>query len=140
VNRSKRLFLEPLKSGVLEPPEGGTLFDLSAVPQLHLFVLLIFRLLRPDVLPDGGFVCPDGRDKVATRPEILSSKVPRLPHKGPRDVDGTLTFDVPHHLTNRILGRYRQQHVDMVDQKVAFHDFAFPLFGKILKHVAKMIS
>ena len=55
-----------------------------------------------------------------------------------RQVDCALAFDIPHDLTDRVLGRDRQHHVNMVGHQMPFLNPALSLFRKIAEHPAQM--
>lgn len=97
-----------------EPPEGGG----GWLEQLHLLKSLVVGLLLLDVLSDGYFVSPYGRNAVAACPEVVTDIVALSIKVRPRDVDRALSLDVPNHLRNGVLGRDRDQYVHVVGLRV----------------------
>src|SRR5271154_4818407 len=71
-----------------------------------------------DVFPDDRFVSTYGRDEVSPRPETLTDKPTLALAINSRKMDRTFAFDVPHHLTDRVFRRNRQQHMDMIGHQV----------------------
>jgi hypothetical protein len=55
-------------------------------------------------------------------------------------VNRALAFDKPDHLRHRVLGRYRNQHVNMIGQQVPFFDSAFLLLRKPAEYFPQMSS
>ena len=55
-------------------------------------------------------------------------------------MDGTLALDVAHHLSNRILGRNRYEHVNMVRHEVAFQYVTLPLPSQLPEDLAQVLA
>ncbi len=53
-------------------------------------------------------------------------------------MDRTLPFGVPAHLRHRILGRDRNQHMNMVKHQVSFFDLALSLSSQLAENFAEM--
>src|SRR5215813_9960005 len=92
VNRSKR--------SVQEPPKEA-LFVLKA---LHLLEALVRRFLLLNVVPDPLLVSAHRRDKIASRPAVLSDKLAPFAATGPRNGDDPLPCEIPPHLGDRRFG------------------------------------
>ena len=58
----------------------------------------------------------------------------------PSQMDCAFALDVSHDLTDRVLRRNRQHHMDMVGQQMAFFDPAIPVFRKLAEHRAQMLA
>jgi len=56
----------------------------------------------------------------------------------PRHVDRTLGFDETDHLTDRVLGRNRDQHVHMVRHQMPFFNLALLLLGQTPEYLAQV--
>jgi hypothetical protein len=100
--------------------------------------ILSFLLL--DVFADSLLVSAYRGYEVSSGPKIVASEVLSLPKEAPCDVYGALPFDETCHLRNAVLGRYADEHVDMVHQQVTFHYFALPLYRKLFEDLAQMLS
>src|SRR5271156_2452702 len=90
------------------PPEGGRL-----TPQVQLFQLLVFVFLILDIFSDDCFVSTYGRDEISACPEALIHNPPLPLAIDTGKMDRAFTFDITDHLTDRVFGRNRQQHVNM---------------------------
>jgi hypothetical protein len=97
-----------------------------ALERSQLIEAWVFLLLLLDVLSDGGFVVSHRGDPVAACPEVLPHKIPSLPSLGPRNGDGTLAFQIPHYLRDRVLRRTGDQLMHMID-----HQVPFPKLGRV---------
>jgi hypothetical protein len=118
VSRSKRLDgvanAAPFLLGHLD---GGC----SAL-QVHLFQSLMFMLLVSEVFPDQRFVSPYGLDEVASCPDVLPDNVSLALNVHPRQVNRTLSLDIPNQLRHRILRRDRDHHVHVIGHQMPFLD------------------
>jgi hypothetical protein len=74
----------------------------------------IFVSLLSKVLPDYTPIDPTRRDKIASRPEMLTGEVPLPSRIGPGDVNRTLALDVPNHLSYGIFPKNYDQPTHMV--------------------------
>ena len=99
----------------------------------------ILFLLISDVFPDRFFILADRRDPVASYPEVLSPKIRPTTQIVPGYVDGTLPFDVPNNLGNRILRRNLDQHMHVIRPQVSLLDHTFSLTAQIPKHLSKVL-
>ena len=106
---------------------------------MQLIQTSVFAFLLLDVLTDSFFVSAYSGYKVSSGPEAVTREVLLSPKKRPCNVDGALAFDVTHHLSNPVLGRNRDEHVNMVWHKVAFQYVAFPLPGQLPEDLAKIL-
>jgi hypothetical protein len=59
---------------------------------------LVFLLLVLDVLADDLLIASYRRHEVSPCPETFTREVSRLAHERPSNVNGTLPFDISHHL------------------------------------------
>ena len=66
-------------------------------------------------------------------PEVTSAACER-----PGDVNGALALQEPDHLRYRVFRRYRDQHVHVVGEQVAFLDAALLLLGELSEHRPKV--
>jgi hypothetical protein len=82
--------------------------------QIHLIEPTILFFLSPYILPDCLLIHPNRGNKIPPGLEMLPGKVLSLPKIYLRNLDGALPFEKPYHLRNRMLGRNRDQHVNMV--------------------------
>src|SRR5713101_6279877 len=94
----------------MSPPRGLLLL----LENLHLLYARVLSFLVLNVVPDDLLIPAHGRDKVPPCPELLSDKIAHLPAKRARNVDGTLPFEIPHHLRHCVLRGNREQHVDVI--------------------------
>ncbi len=62
---------------------------------------------------------------------MLARKVLLPTDVSPGYVNGTLALQISDHLRNRILGWNRDQHVDMIEQKMPFDHLTLLLHGGI---------
>src|SRR6185437_5508367 len=87
---------------------------------------------------DDRLVPSDRRNKISSDPKVP----PYEPSMGARhkpEPNGLhFCFDVPHDLTNRVLRRNRQHHVNMVGQP--FFNPALPVFCKLAEHLSQMLA
>ena len=58
----------------------------------------------------------------------------------PRQVDRALALHESDYLTHRVLGRNRQQYVNMVGLEMPFHHCALLLLGQPLEHFTQMLA
>jgi hypothetical protein len=65
---------------------------------LQLIESAIFFLLISDVLSNQLFVATYRRDKISSRPEMLSDKISLSAELVPSDLYGTFAFDKPDNL------------------------------------------
>src|SRR6185437_3835764 len=72
--------------------------------------------------------------------EVLPHKVPALPAVASRNVDGALSLQIPHHLRHRVLRRYRQQHVHMIDHQVPFPNLTFLVPRQFPEQTAQVLA
>ncbi len=100
----------------------------------------IFGFLLLDVLPDGLLVPSNRGDEVASGPEALTGKVLLPAKKGPRNVDGALSFHVADHLSNSILGRDGDEHMYVIHHEMALHHIALLLFGQLSEHLPQLLA
>jgi hypothetical protein len=106
---------------------------------MQLILASIFAFLLLDVLTDSFFVSTNRGCKVASGSKAVTREVLLSSKKRPCNVDGALAFDVTHHLSNRVLGRNRDEHVNMVRHEVAFQYVALPLPGQLPEDLAKIL-
>lgn len=71
---------------------------------------------------------------------MRSSEVPFSSSIVPGQPDRTLSFDISHHLGNRILRRDTHQHMHMIGLQPSLLHPAFPLFGKAPEHWPQFLS
>jgi hypothetical protein len=107
---------------------------------MQLIQSLVFAFLLLDVLTDSFFVSADSGYKVSPGPEAGTRKVFLSPKKRPRNVDGALAFDVAYHLSNPVLRRDGDEHMNMVRHQVAFQYVALPLPGQLPEHLTEIPS
>jgi len=117
---------EPLEAVV----SGATLRGLS-LKYTHLIQATIFLFLSPDILADGLLIRSNGGHKLPAGPKMLARKVLLPSHVRSGDVKGTFAFQITHHLRNRILGWNRDQHMDMIGQKMPFDHLTLSLHGEL---------
>jgi hypothetical protein len=96
---------------------------------------LIGQFLVSDVGSDHFFVPANGRDKVSTRPEFVTEKIPHLAFDILRDPYRTLPFHISDDLCHRIFGRYRDQHMDVIGHQMPLLDPAFLATREIVKYL-----
>ena len=106
---------------------------------MQLIQTMVFAFLLLNVLADSLFIPAYSGYKICSGPEALTRKVFLSPKKRPCDVDGTLAFDISHHLSNRILGRNRDEHVNMVQHQLAFQYIALPLSSQFPEDLAQIL-
>ena len=58
----------------------------------------------------------------------------------PSKMDRALALDVPHDLTDRVLGWNRQHHVNVVRQQMPLFDPAVSVFRKLAEHRSQMLA
>jgi len=75
----------------------------AVAQQLQLIQAPILSLLVLDVLPNHLLIPTHRRDKVPSRPEVLTNEIPLSLPVYPGNMDSTLPLDVPYHLGYRIL-------------------------------------
>ena len=92
----------------------------------------------PNVLPDDFLVSTHRRYEVAPGSEVLPDKVPLHLGVAPRDVDGTLPFDVTDNLRHSILRRDRNHHVHMIRHQMALFDPAFFLLRQSSEYLSQL--
>ena len=111
-----------------------------SLPKPDLIEPLVLFLLIADVLPDGLLISTHRGDEVPPRPEALAHEVALALPIHPRQMNGALSLHEPHHLRYRVLRRYRQQHVYVIDHQVAFFNSAFLLTGQLTEHFAQVFA
>ena len=107
---------------------------------MQLIQTSVFVFLLLDVLADRFFVPAYSGYKISSGPEALAGEVFLSPKKRPCNVDGALAFDVTHHLSNRVLGRNRDEHVNMVGHEVAFQYLALPLPSQLPEDLTQIFA
>lgn len=122
------IMCEPLKA-----VDSGATWRWLSLKHCHLIQATILLLLLPDILADRLLVRANGRHKVSPGPEMLTRKVLLSSHVRPGDVNGTFAFQIAYHLSHCILGRYRDQHVYMIGQKMPFNHPTLSLHGEFSK-------
>jgi len=106
---------------------------------MQLIQTSIFAFLLLDVLADSLFVSADGGHEVSSGPEVEASEVLILPKERPCNVDGALALDVTDYLSNRVLRRNGDEHVNMVRHEVTFQYVALPLTSQFPKDLAQIL-
>jgi len=104
-----------------------------------LLQALIFLLLLLDVGSDDGLVPTNGRDEIASGPEMLAYEVALSLAIDPRKMDGALALDVTDHLGDGVFRRNGDHHVHRIDHEVAFLNSIFLLLRQIAEHLAQMV-
>src|SRR5262249_9571712 len=99
----------------------------------------IRAVLVANVTANLFFVEPNGRDRIATRPEMLSCEVPFLALHS-CDGDCALALDKSNHRSDGMFGRDRDAHMHMIQHQMAFNDLALFLFRQFMKDLAEMFT
>jgi len=58
----------------------------------------------------------------------------------PSQMDRALALDVPYDLTDCVLGRNRQHHVNVVGQQMSLFDPALSVFRKLAEHLPQVFA
>ena len=87
-----------------------------------------------------GFVPPHRGYKVPSCPKMLPDEVSLPLRIDPRQMNGALALDVPHHLRYRVLRRYRNHHMNVVRHQVPFFYSTFFLFRQLSENLAKVLA
>src|SRR4029077_3972463 len=116
-------------------PEGG-----RSAPEVQLIQSLVFLLLVLDVVADDRLVPPDRRNEISPSPKVLPYEASVTLAIDPSQMDRALALDVPHDLTDRVLGRNRQHHVNVVGQQMPLFDPALSMFRKLAEHLPQVFA
>jgi hypothetical protein len=123
-----------------EPPKA-VLRDVRTIDWILgrlLIQLLVGQFLVSDVGSDHFLIPTNGRDKVSSRPEFVTEKIPHLALDILRDPNRALPFHVSDDLCHRIFGRYRDQHMDVIRHQMPLLDPAFLAAREIVKYLTQM--
>lgn len=98
----------------------------------------VIRLLLLDVCPNGFLISSHRGDKIPSGPKVLPREILLSPEERPRNVDGALPLDKTHHLCDRVFWRDADQHVDMVQHEMPFHNPALLLDGQFPEYLTQI--
>src|ERR1700739_4415965 len=103
-----------------------------------LVQLLVGQFLVSDVGSDHFLIPTNGWDKGSSRPKFVAEKIPHLNFHILSVPDAGLPLLVSCELSQRIFGRYRNQHMDVSRHQMPLLDPAFLAAREIVKHLAQM--
>ena len=135
MSRSKRRVGTLTRPRFTGPPEGG-----QSAPEVELIQSLVLFLLVLDVVAYDRLVPPDRRNKIPSGPKVLSYEPSVALAINPSQMDCALALDVPHDLTDRVLRRNRQHHVNVVGQQMPFFDPALSVFRKLAENLPQVFA
>jgi hypothetical protein len=75
--------------------------------------------------------------KVTPGPEVLTNEISLLSHKKPRDHDRALAFQIPYHIGYRVLRRYPQAHMHMIQPQMPPDNFRLFMSSQFVKHLTE---
>ena len=99
----------------------------------------IGSVLVVNVTKNLFFVESNRRDRVSTRPELLSAKVPLFALQS-GDGDRALPLEESNHRGDRMLGRNRDAHMHMIWHQMTFNDLALFLLRQFMEDLAEMFT
>ncbi len=135
MSRSKRRMGTLTRPRFIGPPEGG-----QSAPEVQLIQSLVLFLLVLDVVADDRLVPPDCRNEISPGAKVLPDEPSVALAISSSQMDRALALDIPHDLTDRVLGRNRQHHVNVVRQQMPLFDPAFSVFRKLAEHLPQMLA
>lgn len=86
-----------------------------------------------DVLAYDSLFQPDGRDSIASGPEVFASEVSGLVAKLSGDSYGALALQEAYHSADLDFWRNLDEHVDVIMHEMTFDDFAILLVSERVK-------
>ena len=101
--------------------------------QIELIEPTILFFLCLDICPERRLINSNSRNEIPTSPEMLTYKILSPPQKHPRNLNGALPLDKPYHLRNSILGRNRNQHVNMIGEQMPFQNLTLLPLREVLE-------
>src|SRR5271165_4923569 len=91
---------------------------------------LVLFLLVLDVVTNDPLIAPDRRNEISPGPKVPPDEASVALAIDPSQMDRALALDIPHDLADRVLGRDRQHHVNVVGQQMPLFDPALSVFRK----------
>src|SRR5215510_196985 len=99
----------------------------------------IRALLVANVAANLFFVEPNGRDRITSSPEMLSSEVPFFALHSSNG-DRALALDKSNHRSDRMFGRDRDTHMHMIQHQMSFNELALFLLRQFMEDLAEMFT
>ncbi len=93
--------------------------------QLHLVVALVLIFLVTDVRSNNALVQSNRRNKIASRPKMLTGKVLLSPAKPARNLNRALPLQVPDHVRHRVLRRNADAYMNVIAHQMTFDNLRF---------------
>ena len=100
----------------------------------------IFFVLISDISPDHLLIESNRGHKVSSGPEIFACEILGLSGKSSRYRYRTLPFDIANHIRYRVLRRYADADMHMIQHQMPFHNLTFLLCLQLAQYLSKMLA
>ena len=93
-----------------------------------------------DIVANKGFIQPHRAHTITTRPEATPKKRPFGTHQFAVNPDRTFALQISNSHSDTVLGRYTQQHMNMIGSRIAFQKLDIFLTTQFSYHLAYFLT